>query len=120
MLNGKMGTVEPFVLFLQLFHKLKYFKISKYIIPATKKNPKNLLWFNNHHGCCCCHHHLFIQKILGHKKIYQNVNIEKCLWVMVSQNGILCKQFYKRFSKSKTKIPDILGEKICYIFENIV
>lgn len=34
-----MGTEEPFVLFLQLIHKLKYFKISKYIIPATKKKP---------------------------------------------------------------------------------
>lgn len=103
-----MGTEEPFVLFLQLFHKLKYFKISKYIIPATKNT---LLWFNNHHGCCCCCHHPFTQKILDHKETYQNINIEKCLWVTVSQNDIPYKQFYKRFSKSKTKTPNILGKK---------
>lgn len=109
-----MGTEEPFVLFLQLIHKLKYFKISKYIIPATKK--KNLLWFNNHHGCCCCHHHPFTQKILDHKEIYQNVNTEKCLWVMVSQNGIPC-NFIKDFPKAKQKSQTFWEKNMLYLWE---
>lgn len=107
MLNGEMGTEEPFVLFLQLFHKLKYFKISKYIIPATKNT---LLWFNNHHGCCCCCHHPFTQKILDHKETYQNINIEKCLWVTVSQMIFLTNNFIKDFPKAKQK-PQTFWEK---------